>query len=57
MTTYAEARRTWEKHTERYNREYRAGLWSTNRPLASKCENAYSAMIEAAEAEGIKVTI
>ena len=57
MTTYAEARRTWEKHTERYNREYRAGLWSTNRPLASKCENAYSAMIEAAQAEGIKVTI
>ncbi len=34
---------------ERYNREYRAGLWSTNRELASECENAYSAMIRAEE--------
>ena len=28
--------------TERYNREYKAGKWSTNRPLAGKCEDAYS---------------
>lgn len=28
--------------TERYNREYRAGKWTTNRELAGKCEDAYS---------------
>lgn len=28
--------------TERYNREYKAGKWSTNRPLAGRCEDAYS---------------
>ena len=28
--------------TERYNREYRAGKWTTNRELAGQCEDAYS---------------
>ena len=34
---------------DRYNREYREGLWSTNRTLASQCEDAYDAMIKEAE--------
>ena len=31
----------------RYNSEYRAGKWTTNRTLAGKCEDAQSAMWEA----------
>lgn len=31
----------------KYNSEYRAGKWTTNRPLAGKCEDAQSVMWEA----------
>ncbi len=36
--------------TDRYNREYMAGKWSTNRPLAGACEDAYSAAWTALDA-------
>lgn len=31
----------------RYNREWRARRWSTNRDLAGRAENAYDAMVRA----------
>lgn len=53
MSDYEKAKAKHDRLVARYNREYREGRWSTNRPLASKCENAYSEMIRAAEREGI----
>jgi hypothetical protein len=53
MSDYEKAKAKHDKLVARYNREYLEGRWSTNRPLAGKCENAYSEMIEAAEREGI----
>jgi len=50
--TYEEAKKIHDRIVAQYNREYRAGLWSTNRELASRGENAYSAMVEAAQREG-----
>lgn len=41
---YMQAKAKHDRLVDRYNREYRAGKWSTNRPLASKCENAYDEM-------------
>jgi hypothetical protein len=53
MSDYEKAKAKHDKLVARYNREYLEGRWSTNRPLAGKCENAYAEMIEAAEREGI----
>ena len=53
MTDYEKAKAKHDRSVARYNREYREGRWSTNRPLAGKCENAYDEMIRAAEREGI----
>ena len=53
MTDYEKAKAKHDRLVARYNREYREGRWSTNRPLASKCESAYDEMIRAAEMEGI----
>ena len=39
-----EATKTHDTLVARYNREYRAGKWTTNRTLAGKCEDAQSAM-------------
>jgi hypothetical protein len=44
------ARRRFEDLSARYNAEYRAGLWDTNRGLASKIESAYDAVIAADQA-------
>ena len=48
ITEYEKAKARHDRLVARYNREYREGRWSTNRPLASKCENAYDDMIRAA---------
>jgi hypothetical protein len=45
--TYVKAFQLNIKLVERYNREYNAGKWSTNRPLAGKSENAFSAASKA----------
>ena len=44
QTAVDKAQATFDRITERYNREYMAGLWSTNRPLAAASENAYDAL-------------
>lgn len=51
MSEAERLRLKYETLVERYNREYRAGRWSTNRPLASKCEDAYSAWQDAVKLE------
>ena len=48
ITEYEKAKAKYDRLVARYNREWHAGRWSTNRPLASKCENAYDVMIRAA---------
>lgn len=53
MTDLDKATATYWRLVDRYNREYRAGKWSTNRPLASKCENAYSECVRLAQLEGV----
>lgn len=47
VSEYEKAKAHYWALVNRYNREWRAGLWSTNRPLASECENAYDVMIRA----------
>lgn len=47
MSEYEKAKAHYWALVNRYNREWRAGLWSTNRTLASECENAYDVMIRA----------
>lgn len=56
VAAFLKASAKHDRLVARYNREYRAGKWSTNRPLASACEDAYTAMVNAAAAAGIEVT-
>lgn len=44
---YEEARAKHDALVTRYNREWRAGLWTTNRLLAAACEDAHDAMMRA----------
>lgn len=44
---YDRAHARYWRLVDRYNREYRAGRWTTNRPLAGACENAYDVMVRA----------
>ena len=41
----AEARARHDRIVARYNREYRAGKWTTNRALAGAAEDAYDEMV------------
>lgn len=47
MSRREQAEKKYRTLLERYNREYREGRWTTNRPLAGKVEDAWSAVIEA----------
>jgi hypothetical protein len=47
MSDSAKAKARMDRLTERYNREYREGKWSTNRRLAGQCEDAYDEWVEA----------
>lgn len=38
----ARAKAREERLVRKYREEYTAGLWSTNRPLAAACEDAFS---------------
>ena len=53
MSEYEKAKAHYWALVNRYNREYRAGKWSTNRALAGQCENAYDAMIRAQGEAGL----
>lgn len=53
---YEKAKAHHDALVARYNSEWRERKWDTNRPLAGACEDAYSAMVRAADAAGIAVT-
>jgi hypothetical protein len=58
MAAFTTAKSKHDTLVARYNKEYREGKWSTNRELASKCEDAYSEVVWAVNfcrAQGIDV--
>ena len=47
VSEYEKAKAHYWALVNRYNREYRAGKWTTNRTLAGQVEDAYDVMIRA----------
>ena len=45
-TSFAQAVHRMDRIVSKYNEEYKAGEWTTNRTLASQCEYALSAVYE-----------